>query len=402
MSQARRSFLERLGHLYEHPIRVLMVEQMYMREMSPKQFFEQIDGTSYASVRRHFQKLTGYGWLRKVRTAPPLGPGRPEHLYRATELAVIDDETWGQIPVSIRDAFTILLLEESARRLGLSAAAGTLRRGDNVCGFAQMVVDPRGWREANDVINSGFWALTQEQTDAKVRLESSGSRPLHLVVTLAGFELPSTAGLGLGRDLSLPTGVAGRDASDWGYRISRVFCDRHNLAIIAALNSEAMSPSQLHERIGGPTVEGFDHRCKQMVSLGWAVKVGERTGGARRGATENFYRATVPDISEKEVYAPIPVSARDGASWAVFEEFCREAITAVKAGTFNARADRHFTMSTLLVDELGKQQVLRTLQAMEGQLARIHQESRARLGATAGLEIGALITSFEGPLIQRG
>ena len=372
-----------------------------MREMSPKQYFEQIGGTSYASVHRHFQKLTEYGWLRMVRTAPSNGPGRPEHLYRATELAVIDDESWAEIPPSIRDAYTIALLEEGAERLGVAATAGTLDGRDQVAGFDRLVVDRDGWREAIGFVNSAFRALSQEQTDAKIRLESSASQPSLLVVTLAAFELASTARSRPGESLSLPIAPPRQDAPDFGHRVGKVLSDRRNLEVIGAINLEAMSPSQLHERIGGASVEGFDQRCKQLARLGWAVKVSESSGGARRGATESFYRATMPDVSEMEICAPVPKTARKSAAWTVFEEFSQQALAAVKAGTFNRRNDRHSTQSTLLVDGLGRKQVVQTLQATQDQLARVRQESRARLGDRAGDEIGVLITSFETPLVQR-
>src|SRR6185503_12188258 len=122
-----QSFMERLGVLYADQIRLTIVTELYMREMSPTQFFEQVGGTSYDSVWRHFKKLVDFGWLRRVRDAPQpdSGRGRPEGLYRSTELAVIDDETWAELPVSIRDAFTVQLLEEMGDRLATSFTAGT-------------------------------------------------------------------------------------------------------------------------------------------------------------------------------------------------------------------------------------------------------------------------------------
>lgn len=397
------SFLERLGFLYEHEIRIAIVGELNMREMGPKQFFDEIGGSSYPSVHRHFQHLAEQGWLRRVRTARLPGRGRPEVLYRATELAVIDDETWAQIPVSIRDAFTVMALEETVGRLCTADTAGTLTRGDHVSRFDRLVVDEAGWVQVIDVLYALFQSLSQEQIDAKIRLEGSGSESSILVVKLAGFELASPRPDKVDQ-LQLPPMPAPTDgAPAWPQRIAKVFSDWRNLKIVCALNPEAMSPSQLFKRIGGVSVEGFDHRCKQLVALGWAVKVDERSGGTRRGATENFYRATVPVISAESVLAPIPQAARESEPWAAFEQFCQEALMAVQAGTFNARDDRHLTLSPLLLDERGRRQVIQGIEATWSQLVRIQQESGARLerGRTKGQDIGLLLTTFESPVIRR-
>lgn len=97
-----------------------------MREMGPKQFFDEIGGPSYDHVRRHFKTLVDYGWLRQVRKKESSGPGRPEHVYRATELAVIDEATWAEIPLSIRDAFTLQLVQQLSERVGFALEGGML------------------------------------------------------------------------------------------------------------------------------------------------------------------------------------------------------------------------------------------------------------------------------------
>lgn len=392
-----QSFLERLGFLYERQIRLTIIAELGMREMSPKQFFEEIGGSSYANVHRQFQKLTEYGWLRKVRSAPLKGPGRPEHLYRATELAVIDDETWAQIPVSIRDAFTIQLIAEVAARLDVSAAAtGTGGGPQGFSHFERLVVDTTGWHQAIDVVNSGFRVLSEEQIDAKVRLDASGSEPSLWVITLAGFELAGTGEAGGGKQ-PLPIAELGRDAPEWGHRVAKVFSDWRNLKIIEALNAEPMSPRQLFEQIGGASVEGFEHRCRQLVDLRWVVRVGD----PGRNATENLYRATLPDTSQLKLRAP--TGAHGGASLAAFDEFCQASNDAMEAGTFNGRDDRHLTLSTLLLDDLGAEQVARILRTIQERLIRIRQESQARLQARQGSarEFGALISSFENPFVRR-
>lgn len=393
-----RSFFERLGVLYEEQIRLTIVTELYMREMSQMQFFEQIGGTSYDSVRRHFKKLVEYGWLRKVRTVSS-GRGRPEVFYRATELAVIDDETWGEIPRTIRDAFTIQLNEEMGDRLGDALGAAVFdRRDDRVFRFGRLALDDAGWRQAIEILNGTFHALAQEQTDAKVRLEASGQAPMLLVVQLGGFQLPTEPRDGEDRDLPLAGPVSGAPPW-WGLRVAKVFSDWRNLAIVNALCEKAMTPGQLYSQIGGVSLEGFDARCKALAKLGWVARV-PAEDDARSG---NYYRATAPEVEEDLFCRGIPNSARRGDVWAIFRRFCEASVAALRGGTFNASPDRHLSLSTLLVDEVGWKQVMASLCACSRQLQRVEQEAAARLATTkrTAQEVGVLLAGFESPISRK-
>jgi hypothetical protein len=392
-----QSFLERLGILYADQIRLTIVTELGMREMSPKQFYEQVGGRSYDSVRRHFVKLLEYGWLRKVREEPT-ERGRPIQLYRSTELAVIDDETWGGLPVSVRDAFTVQLLEEMGDRFATAVVRGTLEaRRHRILSFQPRAVDEAGWAAAMAAMESCFRTLSQEQTDAKVRLEKSGEPPTLMVVEMAGFEAPPSGETSSRLPLASP--VLG--APPWPHRIAKLFADPLNMAIVNELNERERSATELHENLEGDTVTGFDRRCKILTRSGWVAKVNSLTGGPRRGATENFYRATTPAATESEILIRVPVDARVGEGWGTFYDYCQLAIAAVRAGTFNARADRHMTLSTLLVDELGWRQVQVALARCEAALARIEKESKGRHDETPGVALhpaGFFIAGFAAPL----
>jgi DNA-binding HxlR family transcriptional regulator len=395
-----QSFLERLGVLYAEQIRMTIVTELYMREMSPKQFFEQIGGSSYDSVRRHFVKLVEYGWLRRVRTEAS-GRGRPEHLYRSTELAVIDDETWAQIPLSIRDDFTVQLLEEMGARLATSLQAGTVNsREDNVLRFSSLTLDSIGWTQTIKAVNACFRALSQEQTDAKVRLERSGKSPILMIVELSSFELPPSKG---GESsAALPPASPAFGVSLWPRRISKVFADPLNLAIISQLNGFTMSPTQLHATLGGASVEGFDRKCKMLAKYGLVAKVDERTGGYRRGATENFYRATCPVLLQAELFRDVPEEIKTTDRWSPFKEFCQSALDSIKAGTFNRRTDRHLTLSTLLIDEIGWGQVTATLRSCARSLAQVEQEAKRRMQRKdlehESFGVGIFLAGFASPV----
>jgi len=395
-----QSYLERLGVLYHDQIRLAIVSELNMREMSPKQFFEQVGGTSYASVRRHFLKLVAHGWLRWVRSSERNRRGRPEQLYRSTELAVIDDETWAEIPMSVRDAFTARLVDEMGDWLAKSWAAGTFdARSDSCLSFTSMTLDDTGLSQAFETLNGCFRSLSQEQADAKVRLNRFGEPPILMIVELGGFEIPRSAGRA---STPLPPASPTLGAPPWPPRIAKVFADPLNLAIIKVLNESAMSPTELHGVLGGASVAALDHRCKTLTKLGWVAKVDALTGGLRRGATENFYQATCPDLNEAAILNRVPAAARTGEAWENFQIFCESAVGAIKAGTFNARDDRHLSMCRLLVDETGWGQVIAVLRSCDKALARIEYEAGHRLKVSTKKsgkrKVGLLIAGFVSPV----
>ena len=393
---AGQSYLERLGILYMDEIRLTIVMELYMQEMGPRQFFETIGGTSYDSIRRHFLKLVETGWLRKVRTVAA-GRGRPEALYRSTEQAVIDTETWGIIPASIRDSFTVMLLEEMGSRLGEALEGRTAEaRADRVASFKILEIDELTWCKAHDAIERCFQTLGQVQIDAKIRLETSQERPLFIIVNLGAFEAP---GPQVPAKLALPKVAKLSPPARWPHRIGKVFSDRLDLAIIDELNRAAQTPAQLHATLGGTSTQGFLRRCKRLMKLGWVVNVKTQTGGALHGANVYAFRAASPSISEQDIIERIPAAIQKGQSWDTFERFIATSVGAVDSGAFNNRSDRHLTSSPLLIDEIGWTQVTKALRTFEETLLGLEDLAKRHRGEGGGRFPAAfLLSSFQAPL----
>lgn len=392
---AGQSYLERLGVLYMDEIRLTIVMELYMREMGPRQFFETIGGTSYASIHRHFAKLVETGWLRKVRTAPS-GPGHPEFLHRSTEQAVIDTETWSTIPVSIRDAFTVMLLEEMASRLAEALEGGTAEaRADRVATFKVLEIDELTWSRVRDAIERCFQTLKQEQIDAKIRLENSQEQPLLMIVNLGAFE---ASGPQVPARLALPKVARLSPPEGCPYRIGKVFSDRLDLAIIDELNRATMTPAQLQATLGGTSAQGFLRRCKRLKEHGWVARVGTRTGGALRGAKVPEFRAASPSVSEQDIIQSIPGTIRKGQGWDAFEHFIAASVGAVDAGAFNSRIDRHLSMSPLLVDEIGWSQVTEALRKFEATLVGLETLTRHMNKSNTGFRAAFFLSTFQTPL----
>lgn len=395
-----QSYLERLGVLYMERIRITIVTELFMREMSPAQFFETVGGTSYSSVYRHFKKLVEHGWLRPVRPVSR-GPGRPGTLHRSTELPVIDTETWERFPASIRDAFTVQALEEMGSRLGEALSAGTAENHpEPIALFRAAQLDALGWCKALEAVERCFKVLSQVQWDAKRRLEDGQEPPRSMIVNLAAFELPPAQSSHPLEGPDLPPADPSLIRGDWPQRMGKVFADPLNLAIIDVLNGATATPYELYQCLGEATPRQFFEKCQQMTELGWLVNVdNRRPGGAYRGARIARFRAAAPRVSRSAIFRPIPKAVRKGESWQIFDRFSSASLAALKSGTFNSRSDRHLTLNQLLVDQHGWMQVIEAVTECRKALAEVEQRAQRRIKAGEKVSsIGLLVNAFEAPV----
>lgn len=404
------SYLTRLAVVYADPIRLVINRELYMREMSAPQFFAEFGGGSVDLVRWHFRTLAAHGWLRKVKTAVPNGePGRPSHVYRATELALIDTETWVTLPLSIRSVFSARTLDQLWEQIGCALKAGTLdSRDDRHLTWTPVILDEQGWKERGKVLAECFHSLQHEQDDAKIRLQASGDKPILMTVALAAFESPGGPDRAFWVKDSTPDGLPPLAAPPPGHdlavpeskRIAKAFSDPVNLKIIAELNLAAMSATQLQAKIGGASVFSFDRRCKMLAEMGWIVHVDTKTGGRRRGASEIFYRAVGPLYLDTEMWGDVGEDTKCGASWTTLQQFREKVAEAMEAQTFDRRPDRHLTWMPLLLDDTGWYQVIALLEGFFGSLFPAQAAAKRRLAHSGadGFLATYFVAGFESPL----
>lgn len=382
------SRLTRLAVVFADPIRLKIVTELNMREMSPTQFFEVFGGGDPNKVNRHFRKLAEFNWLRLVRKGVGDRGGRPQHFYRSTELAIFDSHSWAQLPYSMRAAFSLRSIEQFAERVAQAVAAGTFDSRENGhLSSTPVILDSQGWVETIRALDACFEALAQEQADAKLRLARSQEAPILTTVALAGFESPQITQVGR----ATPSSTGARSARNpimrpdspmpFSMRVARVFADPLSLKIVTELNGQEMSASQLKQKLPEGSLEAIHRRLNLLSDLGWLVKVDEKTGGQRRGATEHFYRAVRPASLESDMWAEVPGAARTGNSWQTLGQFAEKVTEALQAGTLDSRLDRHVSWSLLLLDELGWNQVVETLDRFYASLFSAQEAAKLRLAA---------------------
>lgn len=399
-TKTRAPYLRRLAVVFADELRLKIITELYMREMSASGFHAEFGGGSIARVDRHFKRLAEHGWLRFVRSeSGGRRRGSTENFYRATELAVFDNETWAMVPYSIRVAFTWRTFAQLAERAHEALQAGTFdARDDSHLSSTHVLLDQRGWDQLMAAVEELFESLFEEQTDAKVRLFDSDEKPALATAGLALFESPRHDDQHDDRPGSSLVEET-RSAMPFLLRISKVFADEVCLEIVAETNLREMSAREFHEDVGGASLESIRRRFKLLEETGWLRRVSERRGGKRRGAVEYFYRATRPAILEGRARMDTPASLRARPSWRSFEELSEQVREAIDAGTLEARTDNHLSWSLLRLDEQGWERVATAIDQLYALGREVSEEAALRLASSGESPINATLAlaAFESP-----
>jgi len=339
--------------------------ELSRREMSSKEFFDEIGGASLGAIRNHFQVLLEKDWLTKVGERPQ-ARGRPQHVYRATEQAVFDDESWAQIPISIRDEFTAQLLVQLSERL---ASGSYLRPTEPAGDFVDLAcheLDESGWRSSISAVNRCYQLLAQLQVATSKRREPS-SEPSSMLVALAAFEGPSQIANQQAHPEARRKALAVHSDVPWNVRLAKVFVDQMSLDIVTLLNCDVMNASEVARRLD-TYPQAITKRFNALVDLGWITRV------ERSDAQGHFYRALRPVLSSNEIVRPIALERRVGPVWEVYQRFVNRAVSAANEGNFNKRPDRHLTWDVLSLDEEGWEAAHRVMRDCKCKIEEIRRK----------------------------
>jgi DNA-binding transcriptional ArsR family regulator len=400
----RVEHLRRLAVVFAVPIRLKIVAELYQREMSPKQFYDEFGGGSISRVAKHFERLRETGWLRQMWTEGPGGKRRGgiETIYRATELAFCDRPTWAALPHSIKVAFSWNTFKEIAEQFRGALEASTLQsRPDRRLTGTRLLLDQEGWTRVADAVGEEFAAQFEEQEDARRRASRTGEELFRAGSMLLAFELPISEGFQLG-----PMLVAGDEQMiPFPVRVSRVFEDEVCMQIMDEANRGDVSIPTFYAKYG----KRFDlnknmirRRFHKLVQYGWLKVVDHKTGGRRRGATEYFYRATGPaayDEDKQGPWAKVPGALAETEDWGTFERLSKWAKAAMVAGTVVRHDETCLAWVILNLDQEGWERVVASLERLHAFVVKEQELAEARLRKDGGEPIAMVVAlgAFETP-----
>jgi hypothetical protein len=393
----RMAYLRRLSVVFAVELRLRIVTELYMREMSPKQFGEEFGGGSVSRVTKNFEKLEEHGWLRYLRSEGPGGSrrGGVEHFYRAPELAVFDDETWALLPHSIRVVFSWTTFKQLVECFRHAMEAGTFdARPDRHNSCDSLLLDRRGWNRVIAAVEAFFVSCYDEQNDVKLRLQHSGEKPMIAGVSLVAFESPLPCD-----EQTEPCLVEADDSHiPFPLRLSRILRDELCLRIVEEMNQREMSVAQFCRETGSP-YGAARSRFKLMEDSGWVKRTRAKTNGKRRNGKEIFFRAAGPALFDNGPWSDVPRSVEKTDSWKTFEWLSEQAKEAMRAGTFDARTDRCLTWSLLLLDRPGWEKLIAEINALYLSVLNERDEARDRMARSGERPIAMTIglSAFEAP-----
>jgi DNA-binding transcriptional ArsR family regulator len=394
-SRSTREQLRHLAVVFKVEIRLKIVLELFVREMSPKEFYEEFGGGSVSRVSQHFTVLEKHGWLRRVGLKGREGKrrGRPETLYRATEAAFFDTEMWGLLPYSLRLAcsWSILKVIAGGVREGMEVAVSEGRpMRDLSC--TQVTLEPSGWTRVNGELGLHFESVFAEQEDTRIRVARSGEAAVRVGILQIGFESP------LAGDLLSPGLAEGayEPPIPFPERLAPIFADDLSLEILAALNDSDISVPRLQRELApGVSEWAVRYRFDRLRQLGWIAVVDKVR---RRGAYEQIFRATKPALADNGPWATAPKVLKETENWAAFSRLCDLAKEAIAVGTFDIRYDRHVSWSVVHLDREGWNNVVAGLEALEAFIREEEKQAQERIEAGADpLTMVVGLGAFESP-----
>jgi hypothetical protein len=183
----------RLSTLLADPLRALILSECHAQALSPRSFRKRFGGGSLAKTLQAFQQLERFGWLERVPPAVVAGPPLDDfdHLYRTTEFAILDADTWPDLPDSVKALATMRVLESLSVRTKEAMKAGTIdARDDSHLTWTPLVLDRQGWDTVIGRVDALFGSLFEEQAEAEARMAETGEEPISMTVALLAFESP--------------------------------------------------------------------------------------------------------------------------------------------------------------------------------------------------------------------
>jgi DNA-binding transcriptional ArsR family regulator len=145
--------------------------------------------------------------------------------------------------------------------------------------------------------------------------------------------------------------------------------------ILIILNERMASPNELAKELD----EGLSQVSYHVKVLKDYETITLVKTEPRRGAVEHYYRATSRPFLSDRSWHELPLSAREGLSAGLMQSIVKDTVVALEEGTFDAREDRHLSRTSLILDQKGWRDLTKAMEAWLEKVAKIHQESGARL-----------------------
>jgi DNA-binding transcriptional ArsR family regulator len=177
-------------------------------------------------------------------------------------------------------------------------------------------------------------------------------------------------------------------------RLVKALAHPLRVQILMILNDRMASPNELSKELDeGLSQVSYhvkvlkDFECIEMVKT-----------EPRRGAVEHYYRATARAFLGDQDWQHLPASIKPGMSASLLESMLEDIVSALHAGTFNARDDMHISWTPAKVDKQGWNDTVDLINETLERAMTIQADSASRMVKSGEEAIPAtlILMHFEG------
>jgi DNA-binding transcriptional ArsR family regulator len=178
-------------------------------------------------------------------------------------------------------------------------------------------------------------------------------------------------------------------------RLAKALSHPMRTRILAILNERVASPNEISELIH-ERLPNVSYHVRALQELGCIELV---STAQRRGAIEHYYRAIVRPFFSDRDWKKLPQSGRQAVTDVALQMVWEDVSDAIKAGTFEAHADRHLSRSVLELDETGWKEVTELLNHAREETEKIQERSAERIKDSDGttMPTRVVLMHFESP-----
>ncbi|HEU4656088.1 MAG TPA: helix-turn-helix domain-containing protein [Capillimicrobium sp.] len=166
-----------------------------------------------------------------------------------------------------------------------------------------------------------------------------------------------------------------RSEQDLETRMAKALAHPLRAKVLSRLNEGVASPNELSRELDEP-LGNVSYHVKALLELGCIELVDT---AQRRGAIEHYYRALTRARLDETQFKKLPASIRGELSAQIVSDAIADVAKAFKAGTFDARTDRHSSWTKLALDEQGWKDLQAELGKVLDRGLEIQAESAGRL-----------------------
>lgn len=191
-------FPVRVSKVFEDEVCLQIMDEANRRPISVPEFHKKYGkrfGLSRPLIRRRFDKLVRFGWLKVVAyQSGGKRRGATEKFYGATGPALYDEDErgpWAKVPDTLGKTADWPVFERISEWVKAAMVAGTVVRHDETClAWVILSLDQKGWEKVVPSLERLRAFVLKEQELAEARLKESGEEPIATVVALGAFETP--------------------------------------------------------------------------------------------------------------------------------------------------------------------------------------------------------------------